>query len=771
MSQQKRILLFETSALLSTLAQFTDPFTNAPDALERLLKPLKPGDAPLIDEIRIPDHVVYELTGLLPISFPEMQRIFAQAKATGDENALNKAIELYALASPRGEVRDPLGEQKNHIRVLLRFLANHPGSLMETNVSKAFCQRLKADYSVLSSSSEQALQQYRPTFADAFEYLGENFKSDTLRVHAGQLLMMGLINESEFNERLDLDEKPLGHKKRFYKTNELLDKMAGKESSKNKPTHTAAAKKEVRRPGEPTRMIPADLSGHIKREEAKRARKLPEDEKKGYLTIGSFMRYPQLLRIPMSRYQVISPSGIEKITLADDALVHAAFGPSQLMMEHYLHSGLIPNSNEALLILANALHFDCHGFTLQSDHDHLTKHLEQQGFYELRPTVADLNTMRDSLVAGNIDVPVLETFVRVLPQAEKAMQRRFNQACRNPQAGGLTNHTELKIPNIGVPYEKVFGDAVVNGALSWQEFSAIVQATDGLHQSYAGGYKGSQSGDILLKPSADPKDAKILISQSGFVGRSGKTPANDYISDAARTMLENGASRNYIELSAAALIDRCRASLSDRRFATKLYRVFETMLYRPVTLNAAEVRNQAIQVIGEEKLVQIEKDFANRHARKSNAVQPPYMSMFAAAHVNTRIGRKNLGEVATAQAASALLAENDFDTNTHIFLANHDSDLFPDQVTRDTKLDASVVRQHGAWFPATRNLNDQMRGQSRLHFVNSNQLLASLDSALGRVPREKYDPIVKAKPFIEKHRSNSWVQHIDVPIQENIQRR
>jgi hypothetical protein len=771
MSQQKRILLFETSALLSTLAQFTDPFTNAPDALERLLKPLKPGDQPLIDEIKIPDHVVYELTGLLPISFPEMQRRFAQAKEAGDEKALNEAIELYALASPRGEVRDPKGEQKNHIRVLLRFLANHPDSLMETEISKAFCQRLKADYSVLSSSSEQTLQQYRPTFADAFEYLGNNFKADTLRVHAGQLLMMGLINESEFNERLDLVEKDLGHKKRFFKTNDLLEKMAGKENTKNKLSNGVTLKKDVRRQGEPTRMNPGDLSEHIKREEAQRSRKTLVDEKEGYLTVGTFMRHPQLLRIPLSRYQVSSPSGIEKVTHEDAALVKSAFGPSHLMMEHYLHSGLVPNTNETLLILANALHFDSHGFTIHSDHDHLAQHLEQQGFYELRPTVADLNAMRDALASANIEAPLLTSFLNALPQAEKAMQKRFNEACRNPQSRGLGNHTELKIPNIGLPYEKVFGDAVVNGALSWQQFSAIVQATDGLHQNYAGGYKGTQKGDILLKPSTDPSEAKILISQGGFVGRSGKTATDDYISGAPCTILESGEKRNYLELSAADLIRRCRASLSNSRFATKLYRVFETMLYRPITLDAADVRYRAIQVIGEERLVQIEKDFANRHARKSNAVQPPYMSMFAALHVNTRIGRKNLGEVATAEAASTLLAAGDFDANTHIFLANHDSDLFPDEKTRDTKLEASVVRQHGAWFPATRMLNDQMSGQNRLHFVNSNQLLASLDSALGRTPREKYHPIVQAKPFIEKHKSDSWVQHIDLPIQESHQRR
>jgi|GEM_PF-6395937 len=748
MSEPKRILLFETSALLGALSLFTDRFTNTPDALERLLQPVKPGDAPLIDAIKIPDHVLYELTGLLPISIPTMLKKFKEAKDARDEQQLNEAIELYALASPRGEVRDPQGDQKNHIRVLLRFIANHPDSLVHTKISQAFCQRLKADFSVLSSSKPEVLKQYRPTFADAFEYLGGEFHATDLRVHIGQLLMMGLISEQEFNERLGEDEKPLGHKKRFYKTAELLDKM-------------------VRRTEREGASITHDLYNHIKEEEGLSPDKRKDRVKYHYLTMGTFMRYPPLLRMGLKRYNSPTPSGITKDFIPEEELVKAAFSPSHLMMEHYLYSGIIPNDNESLLAIAVAMHFDISDFTKTSDSDRLRSYLDAQGFYENRPTMHDLTIVADALKKVNHEAPLLEKLLKALPKAEKSLQQRFNTACQNPQDGGIANHSELRIPHIGLPYEKVFSDALVNGALSWDEFMKLVQATDGLHQSFGDKYKGTRQGDVLLQPSANPDEARILVSQEGFVSRAGKTPMNEYISNAAKPILLDGSERHYIELSARALLSRCQSGLSDRSMATRLYRVFESMLYRPTTLNAADLRNQAITILGEDKVVQLEKDFANRHARKSLAVQPPYRSMFAAFHTNARIGRKNLGEVATAEAASTLLTEF---PQADIWLANHDSDLFPHNKTRDVTLEESVVRQHGSWFPAVRDLNEQMSGEQRLHFLNTNQLLHSMHRLTGRIPRQNYET-VKAKPFIMKYKSNSWERLVNEPIEQSTQRR
>lgn len=761
MTSPRRILLFETSALLGVLTQFTDPFTNTPDALERLLQPLKPGAEPPIDAIKIPDHVVYELTGILPICFGSMQQKFAEAKASGDEKKLTDLIAMYALASPRGEVRDPEGRQKSHIRVLLRFIANHPNSIIHTEVSKQFCQRLKADFSMLSSSKPEVFAQYRPTFADAFQYLGDDFHAGNLRVHAGQLFMMGLISEHAFNERMGEEEKPLGHKKRFYKTLELLNKLV--EPEKRSGVNGAKKTKE-------DHFLPREFCTHIKGEEQKRDAKASDEEKKGYLSFGTFKRYPQLLRMALKRYYVPTQSGVVQDFISDEELVKSAFGPSQLMLEHYHYSGIIPNDNESLLTIATAMHYDINGFSKDSDGDALRSCLDRQGFYEIRPTLADLMNIRKALKTIHRQAPLLDRFISVLTTTEKSLQKRFNDACKNPQEGGLAKHSELRIPHIGLPYEKVFGDALVNGSLGLGEFLKLVMATDGLHQSFGSGssiYLGTQSGDILLRQSSAPDAARILVNQDGFIGRTGKTPMRDYISNAPKTILLRDGEQHYMELSVDELLARCRASLTDRRYATKLYRVFETMLYRPVTLDAAAVRNKAIEILGEDKLVQLEKDFANRHARKSLEVQPAYRSMFAALHTNARIARKNLGEVAAAEAATALLTEY---PQSHIWLANHDSDLYPHGTTRDVTLEDSVVRQHGGWFPDARRFNEQMVGQNLMHFLNTSQLLGSMDQLTGRTLRKSYSDIIKDKPIV-RGASNSWARLVNERIQEAAQHR
>jgi hypothetical protein len=761
MTSPKRILLFETSALLGVLTQFTDPFTNTPDALERILQPLRPGAQPPIDAIKIPDHVIYELTGILPICFDTMLQKFAEAKASDDEKELTDLIEMYTLASPRGEVRDPEGRQKSHIRVLLRFIANHPDSIIHTEVSKQFCQRLKADFSVLSSSKPEVAAQYRPTFADAFQYLGDEFKAQNLRVHAGQLFMMGLISEHAFNERLGEEEKPLGHKKRFYKTLELLNKLVEPEK-RTGGNGTNKAKED--------HFLPRELYAYIKSEEPKRDTKTTEEQNKGYLTFGLFMRYPQLLRMALKRYYAPTQSGVAQDYTSDAELVKSAFGPSQLMLEHYLYGGMIPNDNESLLTIATAMDYDINGFTKDSDNAALRSYLDRQGFYEIRPTLADLNKALDALREIHREAPLLDRFITLLTAAEKSLQKRFNDACKNPQEAGIAKHSELRIHHIGLPYEKVFGDALVNGSLSWAEFQKLVMATDGLHQSFGSGnsiYLGTQSGDILLRQSSTPDAARILVNQDGFFGRTGKTPMRDYISNAAKTILLHDGEKHYMEVSAGELLARCRASLTDRRYATKLYRVFETMLYRPVTLDAAVVRNKAVEILGEDRLVQLEKDFANRHARKSLEVQPAYRSMFAALHTNARIARKNLGEVATAEAATALLNEYPL---SHIWLANHDSDLYPHETTHDVTLENSVVRQHGGWFPAARQFNQQMTGKERMHFLNTSQLLASVDTLIGRMPRKTYADIIKDKPMMRRL-SNSWVKLVNEDIQEAAQHR
>lgn len=765
MNHPPRILLFETSALLATLSLFTDHATYDPEALERLLEPPAPGTEPLLDHVYIPDHVIYELTGILPICFPAMLERFAQTKH--DSQALAALIDLYALASPRGEVNDPEDNQKSHVRMLLRFVASHTPKhftaadymekghpvIARTETGRAYCERLKVDYAVLGGG-KPAMEEYRPIFADALDYLGEAFKIDELRIHAGQLLMMGMISETVFNERIGRIESAESKQQRFYKLTEFLDKLEKIENGKS--THHKNGSVISSRQG----FIPSDLVAYIKDKEAAGS----YDEHNGYLKPRLFREYPQLLRLASERHYSANPSSIKPESLDDAQLFKAAFGPSHLLMEHYLHSGILPNTTTILFIAAEVLGLDVSGLRRDDDYATIKGALYGQGFYEISPTMAQLKRIQEGCRKLHVDIPVLNTFITALPSAERGATRRFANACKHPNDQGLAQQTELRMPHIGLPYEKVFGDALINGAVSWSEFQQLVRATNGLPIRYES-YSGSPSGDILLKPSADAKQARILIAQDGFVGRTGKTEPKVYISRATNIISIGNRQRAYYDVSADALIERCRLGLGDRSVSSKLYRSFETMLYRSAAQDAPGLRDQAVKLLGEDRMVQLEKNFANRHARRSLQVQPPYRSVFAALHTNSRILRKNLGEVATFEAANNLMVQH---PGAHIWIANHDSDLFctPE---RDLQLEDSVIRQHAGLNLAIRKLNANAQGHPELHLVNSEQFLDSLHMLMSRPPKKHYEA-VSAKPFILNHRSRSWAHLIDDSIPKMHQR-
>lgn len=750
MNYPPRILVFETSALLSTLRLFTDPHTHDPEALERLMESPAPGAAPLVDKVMIPDHVLYELTGILPICFAEMHARFAKAK--NDPEALKQEIDLYALASPRGEVNDPAGEQKSHVRMLLHFVARHPDCLIATETARAYCQRLKADYAVLGASNEDVAGQYRPTFSDAFHYLGAAFRYDELRVHAGQLLMMGLISEAGYNDRISRVETSLSKQQRFYLTAEFLDKISEKDQEKG---------------GKQTKSgyIPPELAKYITRTEAATTAQEPNrDIHKDYLTLGLLRRYPQVLRIHAEKFQTATPSGIIATKLDDEELFHAAVGPSHLLMEHYLHSGIIPKTPPSLLAVAGVFGFDISDLRPDDDYDHIKDVLYRQGFYEISPTLEQLRRMCDATHAHGIDAPLLDAFIAAIPEALKSTQQRFREACRHPNEQGLAHQSGLRMPYIGLPYEKVFADALVNGALSWVQFQQLVQENGGLPRRYDG-YCGSPGGDVLLKPSVNPDQAHILIAQEGFVSRQGRTEPDTYISRATRTVSLGEKQRSYYDLSVQDMIERCRRSRNTPVPDGKLYRSFEAMLYRPVTHDAPNLRQAAVRLLGEDHVLQYEKDYANRHARRSLQVQPPYRSLFSALHTNSRSLRKNLGEVATSEAASTVAQSN---PEALVWVVNHDSDLFCD-TTQALQLEDTVMRQHAGLHEKVRRLNDTLRQEERLYMVNTEQFLDSLHLLMNRPPHKPYG-VVSAKPLILEHRSSSWASLVHDPVKATRQR-
>lgn len=726
---KKRIAVLETSALLATLSLFTDHYTHDPEALEKLTQKSPRTGKSALDALYIPDHVIYELTGILPISFPYMLRQFELHK--DNPNALKQTIDMYALASPRGEVNDPMGNQKSHVRMLLHYIARHPDCIIRTAASEAYCRRLKADFSILSTSTPHTSQQYRPIFSDVINILGMDMHIEPLRIHTGQLMMMGIISEKEFNDRMGRVETALSRQQRFYKTDELIKKL------------------------ESSGIINDDLAGHIKRSTPKNT---------SYATLGLLQKFPQILRLAAQRFDPPTPRAVTSTPLSDDALFYTAIGPSPLLIEHYLYSGIIPNTPTTLRIIAASLGFNITSSQGQNDSEALRDIFYHQGLYEVSPTAEQLNDISKALNAASIEAPLLSRLCASINTREQARHEEFRTACRNPQSEGLAQQSELKIPHIGTAYEKVYGDALINGALSWPEFLSLVKASNGLPRRYDD-YIGSHSADILLKPSNNPEEATIALAQEGFVGRTGKTTLNTYISGASRTLPINNTQRAYDILSVRDALNRCRAGMTDRRVSSKLYRSFETMLYPAITRDSAAFRDIAVAQLGEDKVVQLEKDFSNRHARKSLQVQPPYKSLFAAMHTNSRILRKNLGEVATMQAAATVLESN---KDADVWIANHDSDVFCD-ANRNIVLEDSVVRQHAGLDKAIVTLNAHVQGNYHLHMVNTNQWLDTVHTLLGRPARKTY-PEVSAKPFIANHRSKSWEEIVHRTSQTITQR-
>lgn len=715
----ERILVFETSALLGALQHFTDPHTNAPVALETLLERL-PGQRAPVDRVVIPDHVLYELTGLMPFSQKDMLRKLADAR--NDPARLEEVIQLYAMASPRGEVNDPTGMQKNHVRVLLRFIAKHPESLQATGISQKYGARLAASYNSLSMNGP-LLDQYCPTFADAFHYLGEDFHSGALRLHVGQLRMMGLLSEKEYNERLDKPETPLSKHQRFFKKEELLDRLQHKTKKRDEDSRLPR--------------FDASLIERIRKQHKN------DDE---YVTVD-FLRSNYggiILRRTRENY------GNKAIRAARYAVdqeewLQRALGPSRLMMEHYCFGGILPEGTAPLLVTAQALGFTTSHLGAGSDPDEVRHQLYEQGFFEMTPNKQQLQAVATALQAARIDAPVLNRFLGRMPEAAAEHQARFRQACGQ-----------------SIAYEKTFTDALVNGAMEWGEFWKLVQATDGMRHRYGerDEYFGTANADILVKPGPTPESTEILFSQKGFTGRrrdrneeSAVTRHSGFI-HGAKPLVIDGRKQSYIKLSAAELLERCRTG----RGTHELYRLFESMLHLHAMNDPVDLRNEAHAILGNERLVQFEKDFANRIARRSGKNEPPYLNLFAGLHVNGRLMRKNLGEAATLEAAATQLEAH---PDAHVWLVNHDSDLFPTRKDRgDIQLDRAVVRQHAGLMPELRQLNARVAGNSRLHFVSTaSQFLDDLSRRLGLEPRGTYEQ-VKTKPFIAEHRSRSWADTV-----------
>ncbi len=767
MSEAKRIVVMDSSALLSTLMSFTDQHTHTAHALETLMTPPQEGGKPLIDRILIPDHVFYELTGILPISLPFMQQEFQQAKDTGNTKKRDDLIEMYVHASPRGDKREGSGKVKSHIRVLLNFIADHPHDvLVHTDISEKYCKRLKADYAMLSAVSDTNIQSYRPTFGDAFAHLGDDFKAGNLRVHIGQLMMMGLITEREFNDRMGADTSGLTKKTRFLHTSEMLDCLQGKPLiSEDKKSSMYRSERDI---------LTSKARELIEGNEKEKIKHIKDPAKKSeahYLTLDFFEHYP-ILEHSLKSYRQKKPDQIQIKDIkpepnAAKELLHEAIAPMPLLMEHFCYGGILPTNNVALLSAAQSLGLNTDDLSKDMSQHNLRRGLYQLGFFEISPTMAQLEDIQNHLKQQEIAAPILDAFVNKIEKRPDTLRSRFNAASKS--------NGNLKKQGLG--YEKVFVDALINGSIAWDEFLKLVEKTHGLPRIVDGNLASHDAAVLVNK-----HENTIAFDQKGILCRKGMNAVGGYISDAAKVYIDGGKERDYFELPAQEMIERCHQEINHDHIAnTRLYRVFESMLFPTVAHDASQVREQARELFGDDRLIQLEKDFANRHARKHNAQQPPYRSVIAAMHTVSRITRKNLGEIATLEAAQTASADA---PHAEIWIINHDSDLFPDKTKRNKpQLEPSIPRQHAGLNPELANINYTAANNPKLHFVNTKQFLDTIRVQLRLDPsfaeragqHEDQEDSKRTLPWgikeraVVKHHSQSWQHHVQ-EAQESTQR-
>lgn len=763
MHQPKRIAVLDSSALLACLQNFTDPHLPSLNVLEQMMAQNADGERH-IDQILIPDHIFYELTGILPISLKFMKEKFASAK--GNPAALNNLIEMYVQASPRGDKNDVGGKIKNHVRTLLHFVAHHPESLVDTQAGEEYCKRLKADYSMLCAHSAGDLTHYRPTFADAFHHLGDDFKASDLRVHIGQLMMMGLITEREYNERMGQEEKEGGHKKRFILTREMLDRLtakAGKHEGARHGPETAFTN------GHEHGLITKPARDSIERKEVEyyrkrndKIKKKSQEQAKKYLALGFFERYP-ILDVSLEGYRQkqrvqLHRKQIEK-THPSRQRIHEAVGPSPLLIEHYCFGSILPDSNPALLAIAQALHIEVGDLDMHREKYDVRKTLHERGFFEISPTLDQLREIQQTLTREGIATPMLDRFINAVAHQPEVLRNQFNDACNySGTAEG------------SLPYEKVFTHALINRTLGWDDFLRLLTRSHSLHDSQ--GLLTTANGDILV----DAQSGTLYLDTHGIEGRGG-VHSLGYMAAPIKQRMVDGTIRSYYKISSDVLLQRAWRELTQpAQFPKRTSPIIEALLAPAVQQDAAKLREMGIDIIGEDRLLQMEKDFANRYARKHLKVAPPYRSIIAALHTTSRITRKNLGEVATLEVAQTVSRHH---SDAHVWLINHDSDLFPDATTGKPQLETSITRQHASLIPKLGQLNERSLSNQQLHFVNTVQFLDTISTMLGHDPKRSsrwthssIDNESRKKPYqvldraIVRRESMSWKVQIQNRLEE-----
>ena len=377
----RELLVFDSSALISyisNLQPMVDPNRQTAYAMQQRYLDVWHNKLGMGTEfeVAIPDHILYEVTGLLPISYKFMKQRCAslikqiESSEGADRDAaaqqLQSIIDIYVEASPRLFVRpnkqgpdgrmlntpyervspDTRRIMANQLRFLLTFAAYHPEAIRDTKVGEDFCRKLKAEYSTMRPLAAGDVQEainrrrskqgndadwvgsYIPSYGDVQAALGKDFTCDDMRFHISQAYLLGFRSESEYKKVSKPDEASPDDNRRFVAVKEFIGKRGdGKESS---PVRNVCPE-ELR----------ATVGGNYQRLTSGYKIGQVQEVLQSRLTIG----YLRKLLQPKAGAEAQLPQLMGDRAKAEPRRVmnlDVALSPTKLLMEQYLFGSVIP---------------------------------------------------------------------------------------------------------------------------------------------------------------------------------------------------------------------------------------------------------------------------------------------------------------------------------------------------------------------------------------------------------------------------------------------
>jgi hypothetical protein len=641
--------------------------------------------------IYIADMVFYEATGFRPDYIPTLLETLRAAKENGNVS-LARTIDALAHFSPRGGKNngDP---KKQHVRALLYWITKHPESIVTTKVGKWFSQVLE-DENILLYAKERGSSygslpaNYRLSRHDVALILPDDFKEDALRIHISDFYAWGLLREDK------------------------VRKLAAHTDQKKPQSKGLATDKNF--------ITLKDLG--------------IADSDETYLTYGYFKEHPDLLRSISPEPKAASwKSKLAQPVIVTD--IEETRTSAKMMMEQFIFGGLLPE--QEIPAIAVSLGFLSEEEAHQPSKKKMRQQLKDRGFFAYAPTISDLQQLWHRCE----DNPAYYLLGKLLSHAAADRiindhAERLNSQCRRPLRLQPTKAQPIvQIPESGLPLERYFSVALVDGLTSIEEFLELLKQTGALEHGFIS--NGQQ--DISVEQT-DGKPAMIWFRRQGVHSRTAPDTSTRFEIMAERHSPHSGQEQSGCTLEKLASL--CLKSSTQDVIGDKAkpIRLIDAMLFPAIERNASNVLATAESIIGKVRLQQILSAGHNAHRQRWKEVVGGayFRSCLVEQESFGRMHGFHNGEVATLEAAIELRKKRE----GTVIIANHDNALrgskddpvaiaFGGEMMEKVQLTEGVEREKTELRQHCLDLRSAC-ADMRLYMATSHQCNRSLAKSCGR---------------------------------------